>query len=88
MVFDFTSSVSGLNFLQSVNHFNKLNQIPPADNVQVWNGYEWLYKRCDNILVLDGDIENTSERLIHFKKLIKDFIKKIRIKLYKSNQST
>ena len=49
---------------------------------------EWLYKRCDNILVLDGDIENTSERLIHFKKLIKDFIKKIRIKLYKSNQST
>ena len=49
---------------------------------------EWLYKRDENILVLDGNIENTPERLIKFKKLIKEFLKKIRIKLYSSTSSS
>ena len=41
---------------------------------------DWLYKIQDNILVLDGNIKNTPDRLSKFKDIIKNFIKKIRIK--------
>jgi len=44
----------------------------------------WLYKRCDNILVMDGNIDNNTERLQNFKEQIKVFIKKLRLKNYES----
>ena len=37
---------------------------------------EWLNKKSDNILILDGDIENSQERLENFSKEIINFIKK------------
>jgi len=40
---------------------------------------KWLYKRSDNILVIDGNVENSPERLENFKEQIKSFIKKLRI---------
>ena len=47
---------------------------------QIHNKHEeWLYKRADNILVMDGNIENTSKRLENFKEQIKSFIKKLRL---------
>jgi len=41
---------------------------------------EWLYKRNENILVLDGNIKNNVERLENFKEQIEKFIKKLRQK--------
>jgi hypothetical protein len=67
MVFDFTSSRGGLLFLQSVNHFNMINKIPPADNPQVWSGYEWLYKRFEYNPEQFKDLVYKPENMGHWK---------------------
>ena len=38
---------------------------------------EWLHKQSKHILILDGDIENSQERLQDFAKKILNFIKNL-----------
>ena len=54
---------------------------------EIHNRHEkWLYKKSNNILILDGNIENSKERLLNFKKQIQHFIKKIRLSEYNKNK--